>query len=63
MCEYCEKGKGICKNKNELGIELHSGKAILVVYGLDKQGCDISVFCKINYCPMCRTKISRRWTK
>ena len=48
MCEYCEKGKGICKdNKRELGIEL-------VAYGLDKQNWDISVECKISYCPMCR---------
>lgn len=58
MCEYCEKEKGICKNRNELGIELHSGKAILVAYGLDKQNCYISVFCRINYCPMCGRKLA-----
>ena len=55
MCEYCEKGKGICKdNKRELGIELHSARSKLVAYGLDKQNWDISVECKISYCPMCR---------
>lgn len=57
MCEYCEKGKGICKNKEILGIELHSGKAMLVAYGLDRYGWDISVSCKIIYCPMCRQKV------
>ena len=60
MCEYCEKGKEICENnKKELGIELHSGNSILVAYGLDKQNWDISVECKINYCPMCRKRIER----
>ena len=55
MCEYCEDGKGICRdNKRELGIELHSGTSKLVAYGLDKANWDISVECKINYCPMCR---------
>lgn len=54
MCEYCEKGKGICRNnKRELGIELDSARSKLVIYGLDKQNWDISVECKINYCPMC----------
>ena len=57
MCKYCEKGKGICKNREELGIELHSGASKLVAYGLDKANWDISVECKINYCPMCRQKI------
>lgn len=56
MCEYCCKdGKGISKNnREELGIEFHSGSGKLVAYGLDKANWDISVECKINYCPMCR---------
>lgn len=60
MCEYCEDGKGICRNnRKELGIELHNGNSILVAYGLDKQNWDISVESKINYCPMCRKKVER----
>lgn len=59
MCKYCEEGKGVCKNKKTLGIELDGGKAMLVAYGLDKQGWDISVSCKINYCPMCGRKLSK----
>ena len=54
MCEYCEIGKGVCRNnRRELGIELHSGSSELVAYGLDEAKWDISVKCKINYCPMC----------
>lgn len=45
------------KNNNCLGIELHSGTSKLVAYGLDKQNWDISVYCKINYCPMCGRKL------
>lgn len=60
MCEYCEDGKGICRNnKRELGIELHSGSSKLVAYGLDKANWDISVECKINYCPMCGRKFRK----
>lgn len=58
MCEYCDKGKRICKeNRKELGIELDSGKGYLIAYGLDKQNWDISVRCNINYCPMCGRKL------
>ena len=58
MCEYCEKGKGICKgNRKELGIELHSGSGHLTAYGTNTYNCDISVQCKINYCPMCGRKL------
>ena len=60
-CEYCGNkciGINTKNNRKELGIELHSGNGTLVVYGLDKQGWDISVTCKINYCPMCGKKIS-----
>lgn len=53
MCKYCESGIGICENREELGIELHSGKSKLVAYGLDKDNWDISVECYIYYCPMC----------
>ena len=56
-CKYCEEGYGISNtNRRELGIELHSGTGYLVAYGLDKYGWDISVECKINYCPMCGKK-------
>ena len=58
MCEYCEKGKGICKeDRKELGIELHGGKGKLIAYGTDSYNWDISVECKINYCPMCGRKL------
>ena len=58
MCEYCEKGKVICKENNSyLGIELYSGIRKLVAYGLDKKNWDISVSCNINYCPMCGRKL------
>lgn len=57
MCEYCKNGKEICRdNREELGIELHSGSSKLVAYGLDKENWNISVECKINYCPMCGRK-------
>lgn len=51
-------GIAICKeNRSELGIELHSGTRKLVAYGLDKSNWNISVECKINYCPMCGRKL------
>ena len=54
MCEYCEDGKGICReNRKELGIELDGGKGKLIVYGTDLYNWDIGVECKINFCPMC----------
>lgn len=58
MCKHCEKGIGICNNREELGIELHSGTSHLVAYGLDKNNWDISVKCKINYCPMCGKELN-----
>lgn len=58
MCKYCEKGEPICKqNRDVLGLELHLGSRYLVVYGIDKKGNDISVNCKIKYCPMCGKKL------
>ena len=57
MCKHCENGIGICENREELGIELDSGTGKLVAYGLDKNNWDISVECKINYCPMCGKKL------
>lgn len=60
MCEYCEKGKGICRNnRKELGIELHSGSRKLIAYGFDEQNWDMSIECKINFCPMCRKRVER----
>lgn len=59
MCIYCEQGKGICNNRKELGIELHSGTSELVAYGLDNNNWDISVKCKINFCPMCGKKLRK----
>ena len=53
-CEYCNGGREICENnKAELGIELHSAKSKLVAYAKDCNGWDISLTCKINFCPMC----------
>lgn len=57
MCVHCKEGISICKNREELGIELHSGTSYLVAYGLDKDNWDISVKCKIKYCPMCGRKL------
>ena len=60
MCKYCEEGKSMCNsNTKDLGIELHSGTAKLVAYGLDEFGWNISVSCNINYCPMCRKEAGR----
>jgi len=57
-CDYCQGGKTICdKNKNYLGIELHSATQCLVAYGIDKCGWDVSVCTKVNYCPMCGRKL------
>ena len=36
---------------------------MLVAYGLDKQGWDISVTCKINYCPMCGRDLQNELSK
>ena len=53
-----KNGKGICRdNRRELGIALHSGISKLVAYGLDKSNWDISVECKIYFCPMCGRKL------
>lgn len=58
MCKYCERGISICEqNRPELGIELKSGEGKLIAYGLDKNNCDISVNCDINFCPMCGKKL------
>ena len=60
MCKYCEQGVVISPdNRDELGVSFHSAKAELVVYGLDKDGWDISVSCKIFFCPMCGRKLKR----
>jgi hypothetical protein len=53
-CEYCNNAIPICnRNRNEIGIELHSGSGHLIAYGKDHYGWDISVSTKIKYCPMC----------
>lgn len=58
MCDYCVKGKSICDtNREELGIELHSGTCKLIAYGLDKHGWNISVECDIKYCPICGRRL------
>ena len=57
-CDYCVKGKAISpKNREELGLELHSGSRHLIVYGKDKNGWDTSVSAPINFCPMCGSKL------
>lgn len=59
MCRYCEKGEAICEqNKDILGVELDSANRYLKVYGIDKKGWDISINCKIKYCPMCGKKLN-----
>lgn len=56
-CKYCEEGFCISDtNRRDLGIELHSDTGYLVAYGVNKYDWDISVECKINYCPMCGKK-------
>ena len=59
-CKYCGSlciGINTENNRKELGIGLDSANSMLLAYGLDKQGWDISVKCKINYCPMCGRKL------
>ena len=59
MCEYCEKEKRIEENENDnIYFEIYGrflrvmGKAISIPIGRQV---------KINYCPMCRKKISYRF--
>ena len=59
-CKHCDSlciGINSENNRKELGIELDTANSMLIAYGLDKQGWDISVTCKINYCPMCGRKL------
>lgn len=61
MCKYCDKGEAICEqNRDILGVSLDAAKGFITVYGIDKKGWDISVNCKINYCPMCGKKLNTK---
>ena len=57
-CKYCQEGHSISeKNRNALGIELHSGTRKIIAYGIDRFGWDISIECNIKHCPMCGRKL------
>lgn len=62
MCKHCDEGMAIDNenNRKELGIELNGAKGKLMAYGLDKQGWDISISFKIDYCPMCGKKFKEK---
>ena len=61
MCKYCEDEKKLEERDND--------NIYFTIYGrfLRVQGRVLSIplgrAIKINYCPKCRKKISRRWTK
>lgn len=60
MCEYCEKRKYILNEKKE---RLSISKSTFGYYLHYVNNMYIKNLGFINYCPICRTKISRRWTK
>ena len=58
MCEYCRDGVG----KSILHDNDFEFLNIFIINGmLWEKSMDMGT--EINYCPMCRTKTSRRWTK
>ena len=58
MCEYCREGIG----KSILHDNDFEFLNIFIMNGmLWEKSMDMGI--EINYCPMCRTKIGRRWTK
>lgn len=58
MCEYCREGVG----KSILHDDDFEFLNIFIMNGmLWEKSMDMGI--EINYCPMCRTKIGRRWTK
>lgn len=78
MCEYCKNDGYYKANKSlisktlknnvdiDLSINVKDKKLVASIENLTMSVEDNNWFLptkKINYCPMCRTKISRRWTK
>ena len=78
MCEYCKKDGYYNRNKSlisktlknnvdiDLSINVKDRKLVASIENLTMSIEDNNWFLpakKINYCPMCRTKTSRRWTK
>ncbi len=65
MCEYCEEQRIILYTfpvvLKILPVERMKNKKIIEKYYA--LSINEIAYTKINYCPMCRTKISRRWTK
>ena len=61
MCEYCNGGKPLAiKNTGDKGMAIIYG-GILNAYGYCVQGDGSNGICaKINYCPMCGSKINER---
>lgn len=60
MCEYCREGNDI--GKSILHDDDFEFLNIFIMNGmLWEKSMDMGT--EINYCPMCRTKTSRRWTK
>lgn len=71
MCEYCNKKannkkiKDIDNDKEDFGQVVFISEPYLYIEldATDSDGYKACDFFKINFCPKCRTKISRRWTK
>ena len=60
MCEYCREENNI--GKSILHDDDFEFLNIFIMNGmLWEKSMDMGT--EINYCPMCRTKTSRRWTK
>ena len=71
MCEYCNKKannkklKDIDNDKEDFGqvVFLREPNLYIELDATDSDGYKACDFFEINFCPMCRTKTSRRWTK
>lgn len=63
MCKYCrKKGKRESMLEDEqLVLKIKKERVLGFSIRAELEKCIIST--NINYCPMCRTKTSRRWTK
>ena len=63
MCKYCEE-KGKRENileDEQLTLKIKKDRVLGFSIRAELEKCIIST--NINFCPKCRTKISRRWTK
>ena len=58
MYKYCEEYEVIAQDKN-LGFTLYNSEKGNNAYirGFDKNGWDVSLNMKLNYCPMCGRKL------